>query len=96
MSGILHRVLSHLSQKLCLVRRNNVKLICQVKVCGILYLMKHNYLEFVVVCTCLNAEQRPQNGTCGTGITVSPVVGLHDPNKVREQHWNTEVRSTCS
>lgn len=78
------------------IRSNIVKLICQMEVCEILYQMKQDYLEPLFVCTCLIAEQRPQDGTRGSGIALSPAVGLHDSNKVREQHWNTEVTATCS
>lgn len=42
-------------------------------------------------CMCVNIEQRPQDGACGSGIPLPPAVGLHDPDKVWEQHWNTEV-----
>lgn len=42
-------------------------------------------------CMCMNIEQRPQDGTCGSRIPLPPAVGLHDPDKVWEQHWNTEV-----
>ena len=43
---------------------------------------------------CVLTEQRPQDGACGSGVSVPAAVGLHDPDKVREQHWNTEVTTT--
>lgn len=42
------------------------------------------------------AEQRSKDGPCGTGIALPPALGLHDPNKVWEQHGNTEVRAAPS
>lgn len=39
-------------------------------------------------------EQRPQNVTCSTGVSVSAALGLHHQDQVWEQHNHTEVGHT--
>lgn len=39
-------------------------------------------------------EQRPQNVSCSTGVSVSAALGLHHQDQVWEQHNHTEVGHT--
>lgn len=57
---------------------------------------QHFFANGTCMSVCVNAEQGSQDGTCGSGIALPPAVGLHDPDQVWEQHWNSEVTDRLS